>query len=253
MPHNFIPFAHSLADASGAIIRNYFRTSCQHDTKNDASPVTIADRAAEAAIRKLIEQHYPEHGIVGEEYGISNEHAEYRWIIDPIDGTKSFMIGRAIFGTLISLTCQDIPILGIIDQPITGERWIGGINTPTTLNGKPVTARQCSNLASAVLCTTARELFNEADGNAYDRVKAQVKYANYGGDCYNYALLASGWVDIVLESGLKPHDFCALAPVIIAAGGMCTDWQGKPVTYLSDGRIVACGDEKVHEEVLGLL
>lgn len=253
IPPSFIPFSHSLADASGAVIRNYFRTECSHDTKYDASPVTIADQESEAAIRALIEQHYPEHGIIGEEFGITRGDAEYCWIIDPIDGTKSFMIGRPIFGTLISLTHKHIPILGIIDQPISGERWIGGVGIDATLNGKKIAARSCNSISDAVLCTTARELFDEADGKGYDRVKSRVKYHNYGGDCYNYGLLAAGWVDLVIESGLKPHDFCALAPIIIAAGGNCTDWQGNPVTYHSDGRILASGDKTLHAEVLKLL
>ena len=250
---NFTLFAHMLADSSGAIIRQYFRSPYTVDTKADTSPVTIADREAEAAIRALIAQHYPDHGIIGEEYGTTRADAEYCWIIDPIDGTKSFMIGRPIFGTLISLTHRSIPILGIIDQPITGERWIGGIGVHTMLSEKIISVRKCENISNAVLCTTARELFSDANGKAFDRVKNKVKYTNYGGDCYNYGLLAAGWVDLVIESGLKPHDFCALAPVIHAAGGICTDWQGNPVTFHSDGNIIACGDKKLHKDVLKLL
>lgn len=253
VPPLLIDFAHKLADSSGVIIRNYFRMPFDCDTKSDASPVTIADKEAEAAIRALIEQHYPDHGIIGEEYGITRGDAEYCWIIDPIDGTKSFMIGRPIFGTLISLTHRHIPILGMIDQPITGERWIGGAGIDATLSGKKISVRACSTLGDAVLCTTARELFDDIDGKGYDRVKSLVKYHNYGGDCYNYGLLAAGWVDLVIESGLKPHDYCALAPIIIAAGGACTDWQGNPLTYHSDGRVLASGDKKLHAEVLKLL
>jgi len=250
---NFAPFAHMLADSSGAVIRSYFRTPMPVDYKTDESPVTIADREAESAIRQLIEEIYPDHGIIGEEFPSIREDAEYCWIIDPIDGTKSFMIGRPIFGTLIALMRNKTPILGIIDQPIAGERWCGGDGVQATLNGAPISSRQCPQISSAMLCTTARELFNESDGRAYDRVKERVKYYNYGGDCYNYGLVASGTVDIVIEAGLKAHDFCALAPVIIAAGGVCTDWEGKAIDFYSDGRMLACGDKELHAEVLKLL
>lgn len=254
MYHDFLPFAESLADASGAIIRKYFRMHVHTDTKSDASPVTIADQEAEAAIRELIETHYPEHGIIGEEYGIVREDAPYVWVIDPIDGTKSFMIGRPIFGTLISLLHHDNPVLGMIDQPINGERWVGIKGHGAALNGQAIAScASTKTLAEATICTTARELFNDKEGAAFDRVLRAVKYPNYGGDCYNYALLAMGLVDIVIESGLKPHDFCALSTVITEAGGICTDWEGRHITRHSDGKVVACGNKELHDQVLALL
>lgn len=253
MHHHFLSFAEELADISGTIIQQYFRTPFQSDTKSDLSPVTIADREAEAAIRTMISNHYPEHSIIGEEYGITRTDSPYSWVIDPIDGTKSFLIGRPIFGTLIALNYYDTPVLGIIDQPINHERWVAVKGHGTMFNGTPVSTRTCDALNDAILCTTARELFNEEDGAAFDKVAQAAKYPIYGGDCYNYALLAMGLIDLVVESGLNPHDFCALATVITEAGGLCTDWNGKEINYHSDGRILASGSRELHEQALQLL
>jgi histidinol phosphatase-like enzyme (inositol monophosphatase family) len=201
----------------------------------------------------MIETHYPDHAIIGEEYGATRKESPYCWVIDPIDGTKSFMIGRAIFGTLISLNYNNVPVLGVIDQPITQERWMGLQGRGATLNGKRIATRDCAYLNEAILCTTARELFNKEDGAAYDKVSEAVKYTIYGGDCYNYALLAMGMVDVVIESGLKPHDFCALVTVVTEAGGVCTDWEGRPINYYSNGKIIASGNKLLHEKLLKLL
>ncbi len=253
MHQQFLPFAEKLADTSGDIIRKYFRTSYQSDTKLDTSPVTIADKETEAALRAMIASHYPDHAIIGEEYGITRKESPYCWVIDPIDGTKSFIIGRAIFGTLISLNYNAIPVIGIIDQPISQERWMGLQGHGATLNGQPISTRNCSVLSEAILCTTARELFNSEDGAAFDKVSRASKYTVYGGDCYNYGLLAMGTVDIVVEAGLQPYDFCALATITNEAGGVCTDWEGNSINYYSDGRIVASGNKYIHEKVLELL
>lgn len=250
-PEQFIPFAEQLANISGEIIRRYFRQQVSLKEKADLSPVTIADEEAERNMRALIHNTFPEHGILGEEFGAQNADAEYVWVLDPIDGTQSFMMGRPIFGTLISLVQNGKPILGIIDQPVLGERWIGVQGFATNFNYNPVRARRCTGLKKAVLCTTSPYLFNDdADREAFERVRAAVQYANYGGDCYSYGLLANGLVDLVIETGLKTYDFCALVPIIKGAGGIVTDWEGKEITMKSDGRLIAAGDERVHIQAL---
>lgn len=249
-----IALAEALADAAGAIIRRYFRQPITVDEKSDLTPVTIADRAAEAAMRALIEQRFPEHGIIGEEHGSTRAEAEHVWVLDPIDGTKSFISGIPLFGTLIALTRRGRPVLGIIDQPILHERWLGAEGRATTLNGAPVCARACASLERATLFSTAPELmFHGADAAGFARLRAAVKLVRAGGDCYAYAQLASGFIDLVVEAQLKPYDYCALAPVIAGAGGTITDWQGRTLDLGADGRVVACGDPALAAPARALL
>jgi inositol-phosphate phosphatase/L-galactose 1-phosphate phosphatase/histidinol-phosphatase len=249
-----IALAEALADAAGAIIRRYFRQPITVDEKSDLTPVTIADRAAEAAMRALIEQRFPEHGIIGEEHGSTRAEAEHVWVLDPIDGTKSFISGIPLFGTLIALTRRGRPVLGIIDQPILHERWLGAEGRATTLNGAPVRARACASLNRATLFSTAPELmFQGADAAGFARLRAAVKLVRAGGDCYAYAQLASGFIDLVVEAQLKPYDYCALAPVIAGAGGTITDWQGRALDLAADGRVIACGDPALAAPARALL
>lgn len=238
----FIDFAETLADAARPIVRRHFRTPIAVDSKTDESPVTIADRDAESAMRTLIAERYPDHGIVGEEFGNDRADADLVWVLDPIDGTRSFITGRPIFGTLIALVRKGLPILGIIDQPILEERWIGAAGRESTFNGSSIRTRACRALDTAVLSTTSPDLFDGAEGPAFRRLAARTGMTIYGGDCYAYALLASGHVDLVVEAGLKPYDFCALAPVINGAGGVVTDWQGNHITMASNGRILAAAN-----------
>jgi inositol-phosphate phosphatase/L-galactose 1-phosphate phosphatase/histidinol-phosphatase len=238
-----LAFAHDLADEAGKIIRRYFRHKFAIDEKPDHTPVTIADRAAERAMRRLIKARFPTHGIIGEEYGRAQAEAEYVWVLDPIDGTKSFISGVPLFGTLIALTHRGQPILGVVDQPILRERWVGAAGRKTTLNGKRIKTRACASLDRATLFATSPDLFAAGDATGFERLRRAVKLTRFGADCYAYALLASGFVDLVVEAGLKPHDFCALAPVIAGAGGAMTDWQGKALDFHSDGRVVASGDQ----------
>lgn len=252
-PSDMIDLANRLADASGPVIRKYFRTPIRIDGKADSSPVTAADREAEQAIRAILAETRPDDGIIGEEFGNTNTDAAYVWVIDPIDGTKSFISGRPIFGTLIALVRDGTPILGVIDQPVNGERWVGAAGTGTVYNGKPVKVRACPSLSNAIAGTTAPDLFGPGQEQHWRKVAAGAKHAVYGGDCYTYAQIASGFVDVVLEAGLQTYDFCALAPVIEAAGGIVTDWQGNPVSLSSDGTILACGDVRTHAEILGLI
>jgi inositol-phosphate phosphatase/L-galactose 1-phosphate phosphatase/histidinol-phosphatase len=248
-----LALAGELADAAGAIIRRYFRQPIAIDDKSDLTPVTIADREAEAAMRRLIEARFPDHGIFGEEEGRTRPDAEYQWVLDPIDGTKSFISGVPLFGTLIALTCRQRPVLGIIDQPVAGERWIGASGHPSTLNGREIRTRPCTELGRATLFTTAPELFKGAEAEAFQRLRAASKLTRYGTDCYAYALVATGFIDLVVESGLKPYDFCALIPVIEGAGGSVTDWQGRPLDLASDGHAVAAGDARLAAAARALL
>ncbi len=248
-----LALAGRLADASGAIIRRYFRRRITIDQKSDRTPVTIADRAAEKAMRRLIAARFPKHGILGEEYGKVRADADYVWVLDPIDGTKSFISGVPLFGTLIALTYRGQPVLGVIDQPISHERWIGAAGCKTTFNGKPVKTRACPRLDAATLYATSPEMFQKRDAAAFERLRRKVKLARFGADCYAYALLASGFVDLVVEADLKPYDFCALAPVIEGAGGTITDWLGKKLDLASDGRVIAAGDKALARRARAML
>jgi histidinol phosphatase-like enzyme (inositol monophosphatase family) len=241
-----------LADAAGAAIRPLFRGAWSHERKSDRSFVTEADRAAEAAMRQLIEDSFPADGIIGEEYGTRNEGAGRQWVLDPIDGTTSFIAGRPIFGTLIALLQDGWPVLGIIDQPIAGERWVGAIGQPTLFNGKPAATKPLKELSDAVLATTSPHLFTNEEADAFMSVAKQVaeKKIVFGGDCYNYGLVASGHIDVVIEAGLKLYDYAALVPVVEGAGGMMADWQGNPLDAGSDGTVIALGDPARLEDVL---
>jgi histidinol phosphatase-like enzyme (inositol monophosphatase family) len=239
-----------LADAAAAETRPRFRQAIASNLKSDLSPVTEADRAAELAIRAILAAERPNDGVLGEEYATIEGNSGLTWVIDPIDGTKSFMTGRPTFVTLIALLDKGRPLLGVIDQPITGDRWIGVAGRPTTLNGQPVRVRPCPDPAAAVFSTTAPDLFPGEDEAVYRRISAASGIRTYGGDGYAYGLLAAGWIDIVLESGLKLYDIAALAPVIEGAGGVITDWSGRPLDAASDGRILAAGDPALHRRLL---
>src|SRR5207253_3669588 len=200
-PHeldDFITLALSLADAAGEAIRPYFRQPLTVDDKADLTPVTIADRAAEQAMRSPIERRFPEHGIIGEEFGRVRENAEFVWTLDPIDGTKSFISGVPLFGTLIALARQGRPILGIIDQPISRERWLGATGHPTTFNGTAIRCRPCAAIAAATVFSTSPDMFKGADAAAHGRVAKAAKLARFGADCYAYGLLAHGFIDLVI-------------------------------------------------------
>jgi len=249
----FLAFALRLADAAGEVIRPYFRKPLDVRDKADLTPVTVADRAAEAAMRALVETHFPAHGILGEEFGRVREDAEFVWVLDPIDGTKSFISGVPLFGTLIALTRAGRPVLGIIDQPILRERWVGASRRPTTLDGAAILCRPCPGLAAATLFATTPDMFKGGDAASFVRVSAAVKLTRFGADCYAYGLLAAGFVDLVLEANLKPYDFCAMVPIVEGAGGIATDWRGGSLDLGSDGRILVAGDRRAHEAALALL
>jgi inositol-phosphate phosphatase/L-galactose 1-phosphate phosphatase/histidinol-phosphatase len=249
-----LAFAHELADRAGEVLRRHYRAPISVDYKADESPVTIADREAERVMRDLIRSRFPEHGIEGEEFASEHGEAELVWNLDPIDGTKAFLTGRPTFGTLISLLRGGRPILGIIDQCVSHERWVGAAGEPSTCNGAEIRVRACAELRHAVLATTSPEIFKTAEEQtAFAKVAQAVRFAVYGGDCYAYGLLAMGFTDLVVEADLDLHDFAALVPVIEGAGGIITDWQGRQLGHGSDGRVVAAGDRRVHAQALELL
>jgi len=205
-------------------------------------------------MRELIGARFPDHGIEGEEFASEHGDAELVWSLDPIDGTKAFVIGRPTFGTLISLLREGQPVLGIIDQPILGERWVGAQGASSTFNQAAIRTRSCPDLAHAVLCTTSPQMFTTAAQQAaFGRVEQAVRFPVYGGDCYAYGLLAMGFADLVIEADLQLHDFAALVPVVEGAGGVLTDWEGHPLRAGSDGRVIAAGDRRVHAQALELI
>jgi len=244
-------------DLSGALIRPYFRSGLGAEQKVDESPVTAADRGAEMVLREALAQAFPHYGIIGEEFPAVNESARYVWVIDPIDGTRAFITGRPSFCTLLGLLEDGVPVFGAIDQPVTGERWMGGRSMRTSFTGKfggVVGTRQSAALADAELSSTSPEMFGGAAALArFDRLKAACRRVYWGGDAYAYGLLALGQVDIVMECGLKVWDWAALAPVIEAAGGIVTDWSGRPLRLGADGSVLAAGNAELHAAALAVL
>jgi inositol-phosphate phosphatase / L-galactose 1-phosphate phosphatase / histidinol-phosphatase len=239
--NEFLSLANSMADKAGEIIRTHFRSGFDVETKSDLSPVTVADRAVEQALREIIETARPDDGILGEEFGTKESKNGLTWVLDPIDGTKSFVIGRPTFGTLIALAENDIPKLGLIDQPILRERWIGVEGQPTTFNGQTVKTRACKSIDDARICSTTPAMF-QTSGPAYEVLDKTGKRLTWGGDCYMYGMLACGWLDIAIEASLSPYDFAALVPIVKGAGGHISDWRGEELTLQSDGRVIAVGD-----------
>ena len=247
-----IALAHRLADAARAAILPHFRSGLASERKADASPVTLADRAAEEAMRRILTAECGRDGVQGEEFGISAGSTGRTWVLDPIDGTTAFLAGRPIFGTLIALVVDGWPVLGVIDQAVLGERWLGVTGQATTLNGQPVRTRPCPALAEAALATTGPHYFDSHDGEHFMALAAQTDHKRMvmGGDCYNYAMLASGHLDVVCEANLKLHDFAALVPVVEGAGGVMCDWNGDPLHAGSDGHVLALGDPARVEDVV---
>lgn len=250
-----IALALRLADAAGAAIRPYFRSDMPPERKEDATPVTLADRAAEEAMRRILKAEVPRDTVIGEEFGSEAGTSGRSWVLDPIDGTAGFLAGRAIFGTLIALVVEGWPVLGVIDQPIAGERWVGASGRPTTLNGQPVRTRGCRKLGEATLATTGPHYFDDHDGQHFMGLAARTDHKRMvmGGDCYNYAMLASGHLDLVCEAGLKLHDWAALVPVVEGAGGLMCDWNGEPLHTGSTGHVLALGDPARLEDVVETL
>lgn len=249
----FAAFAGELADAAGDFARPLFRKPIDIISKDDASPVTEADRGAEKVMRALIAARYPEHGILGEEFGADRADAEWVWHLDPIDGTASFITGSAHFTTLIALTRDGVPVVGVINQPINHERWVGIEGRPSTFNGQPIATRACATLADAAMYTWGMECVLGDNGDRFQSLIRATKRARFSADGYAYGLLASGFIDLVADETMKPHDYLALAPVVKGAGGRITDWQGNEIRFGIGEYTVASGDARVHEQALRIL
>ncbi|MFM5916315.1 MAG: inositol monophosphatase family protein [Novosphingobium sp.] len=250
-----IALAHRLAEAARAAILPYYRSDSGRERKPDASPVTLADRAAEEAMRRLIKSEFPRDAIQGEEFGIEAGSSGRSWVLDPIDGTTAFLAGRPIFGTLIALVADGFPVLGVIDQAVLGERWLGVAGQGTTLNGDIVRTRHCASLLEAAIATTGPHYVDDHEGEHFMGLAAKTDHKRMvmGGDCYNYAMLASGHLDVVCEANLKLHDFAALVPVVEGAGGVMCDWNGDPLHAGSTGHVLAIGDPARAEDVVEAL
>ncbi|WMD19264.1 histidinol-phosphatase [Achromobacter seleniivolatilans] len=249
----FSSFAQTLADRVRPLSRKWFRHALSIDTKADASPVTQADREVEAALREAITQRYPDHGIFGEEFGALHAEAELVWSLDPIDGTRAFISGNPLWGTLLALLHQGKPVLGVIDIPMLEERWIGAAASPARLNGEICRVSACTELRHAILYATSPDIFEGAELAGFNALAEAARMRRFGGDCYSYGLLASGHVDLVVEAGLQPYDYLALMPVIEGAGGVITDWSGQPLCLESLGRVVAAATPQLHRQAMRVL
>lgn len=250
-------FVHKLATVSGEAILPFFRTSLGVEDKSFGrafDPVTAADRAAEQAMRRLIMEHFPEHGIIGEEFGDERRDATYVWALDPIDGTKSFISGMPAWGTLIGLLKERAPVYGMMHQPFIGERFFGdgaSAHYRGPAGERALHSRECETLEEAILFTTSPLLMDDADRAAFQKVEARVRLSRYGGDCYAYCMVAAGLVDLVIETELQDHDVIALIPIIEGAGGVVTNWEGG--SAVEGGRVVAAGSAAVHKAALEIL
>ena len=249
----FAALAYSLAEITRSVSLRYFRNEYVTHTKDDATPVTIADRECERLMRERISREFPDHGIIGEEHGGDRPEASHVWVLDPIDGTKAFISGRPLFGALIALCRDGVPILGVIDCPAVDDRWVGIDGRPTTHNDMPCSTRRCGRLEDALLYATSPYMFAGDDASAFETLRTRVKYPLFGGDCHNYGLVASGWIDLVVEAQLKIHDWAALAPIAAGAGGLITDWSGRPLGFESEGRVVMAGDARTHREAVEVM
>jgi myo-inositol-1(or 4)-monophosphatase len=244
-----LALAGKLGDVAREISMRHFRTPLEVESKGDGSPVTVADRGIETQMRQMIRAAFPAHAIRGEEFAAEGS-GEFAWVLDPIDGTKSFVTGFPLFGSLVALTQDGRPVLGLIEAPVLAERWVGCEGRPTVFNGRPVRTRACQRVADAVIYTTTAETFSQIELPRFQALAARAALRRFGGDCYLYGMLAGGHCDLVVEVQLKPHDFMAVVPVVQSAGGFISDWQGKPLTFASDGRVIAAGSEALWREAV---
>ena len=250
---DYLSLAHRLADASGPIIMRHFRQALAIEDKDHIagySPVTVADRESEAAIRALINESCPDHGILGEEHGHERPDARFTWVIDPIDGTKAFISGMTTWGTLIALQDRGRGIIGVLDQPYLRERFVGH-GEGAYLGDRRLAVRACPDLAAATLYATEPNMFDPAELAAFDVLAARVRLRRFGADCYAYGMLAAGFIDLVVEASMNLWDIAALIPIVQGAGGLVTSWSGGPVG--ADGQVLAVGDRRLHAPALEIL
>jgi len=255
IPGEFMELAVDMVDAARTVVLRHFRADILIEQKADDSPVTIADKEAESAMRALITRRFPDHGILGEEHGRQSLDARYVWVLDPIDGTVNFATGFPTFGILAALLEDGVPILGIIDMPALNDRWIGAKGRPSTLNGVPVSTRPCPSVEQAWISASSPFMFTEgAQRDGFDRLcHTSIRRPIYSGNCLSYGLLASGHLDIVCEADMGPYDYLALVPIVEGAGGRMSDWKGDTLTMESDGTTLATGDPARHDRVLSIL
>jgi inositol-phosphate phosphatase/L-galactose 1-phosphate phosphatase/histidinol-phosphatase len=250
-PVEIFTFAETLADLAREIAREHFRSTTAFELKADHSPVTVADRAIELAMRVAIEERFPGHGILGEEMGrlVGDDQL---WVLDPIDGTKAFVTGIPLFGTLIAYLEEEVPKLGVVEMPALGERWSASLGV-TAFGGNPCRTSGCLEIGEARVYTSSPDVFKPEDWQRYERLSQGSAMRRFGGDCYMYGLLASGHIDLVIEASLMPYDYMALVPVVEGAGGVMTDWDGRPLGLKSDGRVVASASAVLHDRALKAL
>jgi histidinol-phosphatase len=244
-----VALAGQLADAARAIALRYFRAPIAIERKTDGTPVTIADRAIETEMRRMIRATFPGHAMRGEEFAPEGS-GEFTWVLDPIDGTKSFITGFPLFGSLIALLQNGRPVLGVLEAPALGERWLGCAGRPTLFNDRPVRTSACRSLGQAVVYTTTAETFSAEERRCFESLGARTALRRFGGDCYLYGMLAGGYCDLVIEVQLKPHDFMAVIPIVEGAGGRMSDWRGAPLGIVTDGRVVAAATEELWRQSL---
>lgn len=255
-PGQYLPLARRMADAAAPIVQRYFRADVGFDVKGDTSPVTIADRECEAAMRDLIEAECPGHGVEGEEHGRKDGTEDWVWYLDPIDGTKSFICGVPMFGTLIGLVHAGRPVLGVLDQAITGERWEAAAGGGARLNGAPIRSSGCTALDRTRLFTCSQNMVRGETAAAFARLREAAYVTRYSADCYAFGLLAAGHIDIVVEAHLHEYDIAALVPIIEEAGGVVSDWSGAPLRFdrqVSLETVIASANPELHARALACL
>lgn len=249
----WLRFAHELADAAHALLAPAAELRPEVQVKADRSFVTALDAQIEARLREMIGARFPTHGIVGEEAGTTAADADVVWVLDPIDGTAPFVAGVPVFGTLIALAVEQVPVLGVMHLPVTNQRWVGAAGRATTLNGAPVRTRACASLERAILSASNPDFFSPAERPALDALRERTAWRIYGGCCMSYGLLASGRTDLAIDAGFKIYDYAPFAPMLAGAGGVISDWAGRPVTLTSGAQVLAAGDLARHREALALI
>ncbi|MFO1220024.1 MAG: inositol monophosphatase family protein [Burkholderiaceae bacterium] len=249
----WLRFAHELADAAHALLAPAAALAPEVQVKADRSFVTALDARIEARLREMIGARYPAHGILGEEAGARALDADGVWILDPIDGTAPFVAGVPVFGTLIALAWQGVPVLGVMHLPVTQQRYVGVSGRASTLNGTPIRTRRCDDMRGAILSTSNPDLMSDAERLALAALRERTAWRIYGGCCLSYGLLAAGRTDVAIDAGLALYDYAPFRPLIEGAGGVITDWQGRAVTLAGGSRVLAAGDARRHAEALALI
>jgi histidinol phosphatase-like enzyme (inositol monophosphatase family) len=252
-PAAIVGLANELADEARSILSAHFRRPAAVEYKSDRSPVTAVDRLTEQTLRDRIRARFPAHAIAGEEHGFDGSDRRCVWVLDPIDGTKAFITGVPLFGSLIALLIDDRAVLGVVEMPALAERWVGVCGRATEHDGEACRTSARESLSSAFLFATSPSMFRGPDRQRFDAVSERARMTRYGTDCYAYGLLASGFVDLVVEADMKPYDYLALVPVVEGAGGVITDWRGDRLRFESDGHVVAAASATLHAEALALL